>query len=291
MIFWLLHTPWLACLVPPHLPPAPGPLLWWVVTGTLPEPQGTQEVPDSGTYHTWHALGGYTFVAGRGDVPLLALGLYTAAASVTMGLSALYHTCMPATRTARQYAALLKTDVAGVWLVNIAGWALSIYPVGACVLPLAWRTVPVALAGAATLILILTAASPAQRGIPLLMLAAARLVGFPLRAWWGLGWLEATGLWTLSEGLALLGGVVNVLRIPERWSPGAFDVFFNSHTIMHVVAVAAISTAHVAAGMDRAWVLHGDHHATVCLAEESHVWLVPARRAFAWALGVNAEGG
>lgn len=36
-----------------------------------------------------------------------------------------------------------------------------------------------------------------------------------------------------------LGAVIFALRVPERWSPGAFDLFLSSHQLFHVCVVAA----------------------------------------------------
>lgn len=36
-----------------------------------------------------------------------------------------------------------------------------------------------------------------------------------------------------------LGAVLFALRVPERWSPGKFDLAFNSHQLFHVCVVVA----------------------------------------------------
>lgn len=35
----------------------------------------------------------------------------------------------------------------------------------------------------------------------------------------------------------LVGGCVFVVRVPERWRPGAFDVWGHSHQVFHLCAV------------------------------------------------------
>ena len=35
------------------------------------------------------------------------------------------------------------------------------------------------------------------------------------------------------------GAGLYAARIPERWKPGAFDVAFNSHQILHVAVIVA----------------------------------------------------
>ncbi len=283
MFYWIVSTPWLFVLLPSGVPHTIAELVPFVSKSFLGREAGLvatasemqKSVHDT---HVWHSFIGASHTVAEGDVPLLMLGLYTLAASVTMGLSALYHTFMPTARSHRQYELLLKIDVAGVWLVNVAGWTLSLFTVGACVAPLSVRLTPLILVGACTLIMIIRADTALQRGIPLLLIAIPRMLGFPFRLWLGLGTPTATGLWALSEIVAVLGGAVNVARVPERWAPGRHD-YFNSHTIMHVLALVAIATAHLAAAHDRAWIMQADHHVRICLAEEANDWLPHARAA------------
>jgi len=48
-----------------------------------------------------------------------------------------------------------------------------------------------------------------------------------------LGWLCLMGL------LYILGALFYALRVPERWFPGKFDLWFQSHQIFHVLVIAA----------------------------------------------------
>ncbi|KAL3316985.1 Adiponectin receptor protein 1 [Cichlidogyrus casuarinus] len=48
-----------------------------------------------------------------------------------------------------------------------------------------------------------------------------------------LGWL------VLMAILYVTGAVIYAMRIPERWSPGRFDIWFQSHQIFHVFVVLA----------------------------------------------------
>ncbi len=40
-------------------------------------------------------------------------------------------------------------------------------------------------------------------------------------------------------GLYLLGAVFYVQRVPERWYPGVFDIWFHSHQIFHCLVLTA----------------------------------------------------
>lgn len=53
--------------------------------------------------------------------------------------------------------------------------------------------------------------------------------------------------------IAIFGGVIGALRIPEKWFPGKFDYWFNSHHIMHVLVLVAVVQMHYAAKMDLIW--------------------------------------
>ena len=45
--------------------------------------------------------------------------------------------------------------------------------------------------------------------------------------------------------LAILGGYIGAVNIPEKWFPGKLDLVFNSHHIMHVLVVAAVYHMHM----------------------------------------------
>ncbi len=56
---------------------------------------------------------------------------------------------------------------------------------------------------------------------------------------------------------SLLGGAINMLRVPERWfqpddpaKPGPLDYWFNSHQIMHVMVALAMLHLHLGATHD-----------------------------------------
>ncbi|XP_076043504.1 progestin and adipoQ receptor family member 4 isoform X2 [Oratosquilla oratoria] len=61
-------------------------------------------------------------------------------------------------------------------------------------------------------------------------------------------------LWCLyKDCLAVIGGFVGALRIPEKWIPGQLDLLANSHHIMHVVVVYAVYHLHQGAVLDLVW--------------------------------------
>jgi len=57
----------------------------------------------------------------------------------------------------------------------------------------------------------------------------------------------------LQDVIAISGGIIGALRIPEKWFPGRFDFWFNSHHIMHVLVLVAVVHMHNAAKLDMIW--------------------------------------
>lgn len=100
----------------------------------------------------------------------------------------------------------------------------------------------------------LTAQSGARRLQSFALQALFRAFLFFLR-WFklGTGNPESLYLYVIMDVLALTGGLVNVWHIPERFSPGTFDYWFNSHQIMHVAVILAIMFLHWGTMEDLAW--------------------------------------
>lgn len=100
----------------------------------------------------------------------------------------------------------------------------------------------------------LTAQSGARRLRSFALQASFRAFLFFLR-WFelGMGNPDSLHLYLIMDALAVTGGLVNVWRIPERFSPGTFDYWFNSHQIMHVAVVLAIMFLHWGTMEDLAW--------------------------------------
>lgn len=84
--------------------------------------------------------------------------------------------------------------------------------------------------------------------------AGARLLVFGARGV-GLGSGAPASLpcYLRMDALALLGGLVNVARLPERWGPGRFDYWGNSHQIMHLLSVGSILQLHAGVVPDLLW--------------------------------------
>lgn len=55
--------------------------------------------------------------------------------------------------------------------------------------------------------------------------------------------------------MAVIGGTIGALRIPEKWLSGQVDLVLNSHNIMHVVVVMAVWSMHSATIQDLHWMI------------------------------------
>ncbi|KAI5618081.1 progestin and adipoQ receptor family member 4-like [Silurus asotus] len=188
------------------------------------------------------------------DEQWLCIVHYLACLSPTVG-SVLYHIFMNHEGGARVYDALLCFDMFGVCLVNTLG-ALPIVHITLLCQPLARRAAMFGyvLFSCRGVRDALTAQSGARRLRSFGLQALFRAFLFFLR------WFEfATGNpeslhhYVIMDALALMGGLVNVYRVPERFSPGRFDYWFNSHQIMHVAVVLAIIFLHWGTMEDLAW--------------------------------------
>ncbi|KAL4428814.1 hypothetical protein ABPG77_005252 [Micractinium sp. CCAP 211/92] len=168
--------------------------------------------------------------------------------------SVAFHTFMAHHHHYHQWLCL---DVCGVLLVLVGGghmvlwWGLFCLPTARWTLTLLYYGV-----GALCVRAALTASTALGRGLPMLSLLLVRLSAFVAR-----GLLEPPSQallhYAAMEAFSLTGGLINVLRIPERWlqpvEPGKaapLDHLLNSHQLMHVLVAAAMWQLHLGATAD-----------------------------------------
>ncbi|XP_068779273.1 progestin and adipoQ receptor family member 4 isoform X1 [Struthio camelus] len=152
------------------------------------------------------------------------------------------------------YRHLLAPNLGGGTIVN----ALGAVPIIYCALPCRPGPCGAALAayGALCGLALWGAVGAASRGGRLAAFAGPtlfRLAVVGLRAAGGLGAQGALAPYARMEALALLGGLVNLARVPERWRPGAFDYWANSHQLMHLLVALAILHLHWGVAADLHW--------------------------------------
>nr|BAB70758.1 unnamed protein product [Homo sapiens] len=172
--------------------------------------------------------------------------------------SVLYHLFMCHQGGSAVYARLLALDMCGVCLVN----TLGALPIIHCTLACRPWLRPAALVGYTVLSGVagwraLTAPSTSARLRAFGWQAAARLLVFEARGvGLGSGAPGSLPCYLRMDALALLGGLVNVARLPERWGPGRFDYWGNSHQIMHLLSVGSILQLHAGVVPDLLWAAH-----------------------------------
>ncbi|XP_051824680.1 progestin and adipoQ receptor family member 4-like [Antechinus flavipes] len=169
--------------------------------------------------------------------------------------SVLYHLFMCHQGGSRVYTRLLALDMCGVWLANSLGALPMIHSTLTC-----WPRLRLVILLLYTLLSIkagwhaVTARSNMARLQAFGWQAITRLLVFGIRALGvGSGAPGALPCYLRMDALALLGGLVNVARLPESWNPGAFDYWCNSHQIMHVLSVISILQLHAGVVPDLLW--------------------------------------
>ncbi|XP_045925487.1 progestin and adipoQ receptor family member 4 [Micropterus dolomieu] len=70
----------------------------------------------------------------------------------------------------------------------------------------------------------------------------------------GVGSPNSLRLFVIMDCLAVIGGLVNIIQIPERFIPGFFDNWGNSHQIMHVMVICSIIYLHWGTLEDLDWI-------------------------------------
>lgn len=189
------------------------------------------------------------------SVPFLPYSHVVAIMSPWLG-SSIYHLFMNHKRGEDLYDRLLQLDMVGIWVTQSFGALTTVYASIYCLpLPLKRFTlVFYAILSGVALYKAMVARDPWQRRLSFTLQFCLRACLFCLRLT-SLGGGDPSSIMhvILQDTLAILGGAIGALRVPERWIPGRLDNFGNSHHIMHVLVVVAIVHMHVAARYDLVW--------------------------------------
>ncbi|XP_077482521.1 progestin and adipoQ receptor family member 4 isoform X2 [Stigmatopora argus] len=192
-----------------------------------------------------------------GEVDSVWIGVvhYLACLSPTVG-SVLYHVFMNHVGGEHVYDTLLSLDMFGVCLVNTLG-ALPIIHITLLCFPSARQVALLAyvFVSAYGIYRATTARTNVLRLRAFAWQAAFRFSLFVFRVYGrGAGSPRSLRHFVIMDSLAVLGGLVNVVQIPERFGPGRFDNWGNSHQIMHVMVVCSIIYLHWGTLEDLTWV-------------------------------------
>jgi len=171
--------------------------------------------------------------------------------------STIYHLFMNHKAGEGCYRSLLQLDMFGIWITQSFGALTTVYASVSCLgAQWVWRVLAgYCLVSLWCLYKASHARNPWERRfcftLPFLMRAAAVLVRLSS---YGGGDPRAFRHIVLQDLLAVVGGFVGALRIPEKWlPPSSVDLVANSHHIMHVVVVWAVYHLHQGATLDLVW--------------------------------------
>ncbi|XP_071752064.1 progestin and adipoQ receptor family member 4-like isoform X2 [Centroberyx gerrardi] len=170
--------------------------------------------------------------------------------------SVLYHVFMNHVGGEHVYDTLLSLDMFGVCLVNTLG-ALPIIHITLLCYPTMQQMALLAyiLLSAYGIYCATTARTNVLRLQAFFWQALFRFSLFLFRVYGsGVGSPNSLRLFFIMDSLAVAGGLVNIIQIPERFSPGLFDNWGNSHQIMHVMVICSIIYLHWGTLEDLAWI-------------------------------------
>ncbi|KPP70717.1 progestin and adipoQ receptor family member 4-like [Scleropages formosus] len=167
--------------------------------------------------------------------------------------SVLYHVFMNHEGGAPVYHTLLALDMCGICMINTLG-ALPIVYITLLCYPSLRSTALLAyiVLSGYSIYCAVSARDNVRRLRSFAWQALFRSVFF-LSRWAGVGGGSPTSLrhFIAMDSLALLGGLINISRVPERFRPGLFDY---CHQIMHVLVVGSIVCLHWGVLDDLVWI-------------------------------------
>ncbi|XP_034943178.1 progestin and adipoQ receptor family member 4 [Chelonus insularis] len=179
-----------------------------------------------------------------------------------------YHLFMNLNYGEAFYKKLLKLDMLGIWVCQSVGAVPMISASVHCLPAVLWHLtmliyVFLSLWG---LLKAMKAKSPWERRLCFSPPFMMRMIFLVLR-YFNVGGGAPDGLThiILQDLVAVIGGTVGALRIPEKWLPGQVDFMLNSHNIMHVIVVVAVWSMHEATMQDIKWMMDP----SVCLVSSS----------------------
>lgn len=168
-------------------------------------------------------------------------------AILCLGLSFLFHTvCCHSEHVSRLFC---KLDYVGISLLTVGSFVPWIYYGFYCdrTPKMVYLTI-ISVLGIGTIVVTMLDkfSEPALRPVRALLFVCLGGFGlvptlhFLLQSGWSTGMTEASiHRVIIMGGLYILGAVLYGCRIPERFLPGKFDIWFQSHQIFHVLVIAA----------------------------------------------------
>jgi len=170
--------------------------------------------------------------------------------------STFYHLFMCHKGGERAYIILLKLDLLGIWFTQTFGALVTISAATHCFQyeTKCWLLILYSLLCFLCLYQAMTVSTVWGRRFAFSAPFTIRVVCLLLRlSSWGGGAPNSTFSVVMQDLLAILGGYIGAVNIPEKWFPGQCDLLWNSHNIMHVLVVLAVYQMHKAAKLDLVW--------------------------------------
>jgi len=174
--------------------------------------------------------------------------------------STFYHLFMCHRRGQSVYAFLLKFDLLGIWFTQTLGALVTICSAIHC---FEYQTKRIFLLFYFLICIVslyqaMTVSTTWGRRFAFIAPFSIRVICLVLRlSPWGGGAPNTTYHVIMQDLLAIIGGYIGAVNIPEKWFPGKMDLICNSHHIMHVLVVAAVYQMHKAAELDMVWMSSG----------------------------------
>jgi len=170
--------------------------------------------------------------------------------------STFYHLFMCHSLGKIAYVALLKLDLLGIWFTQTFGALVTISAATHCFQyeTKCWLLVFYSLLCFICLYQAMTVSTVWGRRFAFSAPFIIRMCCLMLRlSSFGGGAPNTTLYVILQDTLAILGGYIGAVNVPEKWFPGKCDLLCNSHNIMHVLVVMAVYQMHQAASLDLVW--------------------------------------
>ncbi|XP_057332136.1 progestin and adipoQ receptor family member 4 [Microplitis mediator] len=172
--------------------------------------------------------------------------------------SFIYHLFMNLDYGEKFYKGLLKLDMLGIWVCQSIGALPMIATSVHCLTPILWYSTMLLYVFLSIwgLFKAMRAKSPWERRLCFAPPFMMRMIFLTLRCFHLTGG-DPDNLThiVLQDLVAVIGGAIGALRIPEKWLPGQVDFIFNSHNIMHVIVVCAVWSMHTATIRDIKWMM------------------------------------
>jgi len=170
--------------------------------------------------------------------------------------STFYHLFMCHSLGKTAYVALLKLDLLGIWFTQTFGALVTISAATHCFQyeTKCWLLIFYSMLCFICLYQAMTVSTVWGRRFAFSAPFIIRMCCLILRlSSFGGGAPNTTLYVILQDTLAILGGYIGAVNVPEKWFPGKCDLLCNSHNIMHVLVVMAVYQMHQAASLDLVW--------------------------------------